>query len=203
MKQVELFHPDEINGPQGQEALEKIKETYQNCERCRLHERRIHIVFGQGAADHPDIAFVGEGPGQMEDQSGEPFCGRSGVLLNKMIKAMGTTREHVFVSNIVACRPPENRTPFPDEIQACSGLASRQLLAVSPKILVALGTTAAQTLLKDRKPLSRLRNKWHEWNGIPLRATYHPAALLRNPDWKAQAWNDLQEVMKKIRELQF
>jgi DNA polymerase len=142
--------------------------------------------------------FVGEGPGAEEDRRGEPFVGRAGELLDKMIGAMGFRREEVYIANVVKCRPPENRDPEPDEIEACEPFLKAQFAAIRPRVIVALGRFAVQTLLRDGTPISRLRGAWREYEGVRLMPTFHPAYLLRNPAEKAKAWEDLQRVMKEF-----
>jgi DNA polymerase len=141
---------------------------------------------------------VGEGPGEDEDLQGEPFVGRAGQLLTKMIEAMSYRREDVYIANVVKCRPPGNRNPEPDEIEACEPFLRAQLGAIRPKVVVALGKFAAQTLLRDTSPISRLRGRWFEYEGVRLMPTFHPAYLLRSPNEKAKAWEDLQLVMRLL-----
>lgn len=147
----------------------------------------------------PRVAFVGEGPGANEDAEGEPFVGRSGQLLDKMIGAMRLKRKDVYICNVVCCRPPDNRRPQADEIFACRGYLFAQLRAVQPEVIVALGMTATEVLLNKAKKPKSVREKWHEWEGIPLRATFHPAYLLREPTQKKAAWDDLKAVMQKLK----
>lgn len=154
-------------------------------------------MFGEGSASS-GLVFVGEGPGYDEDREGRPFVGRAGKLLNKMIRAIGLDREEVFICNVVKCRPPENRTPEPDEIEACSPFLFRQLDALRPKVICALGACAAQTLLRTSRSVSLLRGRAHQWRGIPLICTYHPAYLLRNSAQKAASWHDLKEVLRVL-----
>jgi DNA polymerase len=142
--------------------------------------------------------FVGEGPGEDEDRQGEPFVGRAGQLLTKMIEAMGYRREDVYIANVVKCRPPGNRNPEPDEIEACEPFLRAQIDAIRPRVLVALGKFAAQTLLREATPISRLRGRWFEYEGVRLMPTFHPAYLLRSPNEKGKAWEDLQHVMKEL-----
>jgi uracil-DNA glycosylase family 4 len=141
---------------------------------------------------------VGEGPGADEDQQGEPFVGRAGQLLTKMIEAMGFARSDVYIANVVKCRPPGNRDPEPDEIEACEPFLKSQIAAIRPRVIVALGRFAVQTLLHDATPISRLRGKWREYEGVKLMPTFHPAYLLRSPAEKKPAWEDLQQVMKEF-----
>jgi len=176
-------------------ALDEVGRELSGCTRCRLHSARKSLVFGEGSAES-GIVFVGEGPGFEEDQQGRPFVGRAGKLLDKMIQAMGYSRTDVYICNVVKCRPPENRTPQPDEIESCSPFLIKQISALNPKVICALGASAAQSLLGSGKPISQLRGKIHLWRGIPLICTYHPAYLLRNPVQKAAAWQDLKAVLK-------
>ncbi|HZQ95252.1 MAG TPA: uracil-DNA glycosylase [Candidatus Sulfotelmatobacter sp.] len=190
-------------------ALKLIREDLGDCTRCKLHQQgRKQIVFGVGNA-HADLMFVGEGPGADEDAQGEPFVGRAGQLLNNMIKAMGLRREEVYIANVVKCRPPGNRTPERDECETCSPFLMRQIAAIKPKVIVALGAVAAKNLLAINAPMSELRGRFYdfmpsgargdsEWQGAKLAVTYHPAFLLRDPRQKGEAWKDLQMVMKYL-----
>ena len=178
-------------------ALAAIRADIGDCKRCRLCEKRTNIVFGVGDPD-TRILFVGEGPGADEDAQGEPFVGRAGQLLNNMIKAMGVSREQVYIANVVKCRPPGNRTPENDECATCSPFLLRQIEVIAPEMIVALGATAAKTLLEVNEPMSKLRGHIHDFRGTPLVATYHPAYLLRDPRQKGEAWKDLQLVMKHL-----
>lgn len=182
-------------------------DSVKGCTKCGLHEQRTNTVFGVGNP-RPDLVFVGEGPGADEDASGLPFVGRAGQLLTKMIGAMTLTREQVYICNIVKCRPPSNRTPSDDEMQACRPYLFAQLAILRPKIIVALGRPAAQTLLATRESLGRLRARFHDFpppelsgHDLPpckLMPTYHPAYLLRSPGEKPKAWDDLQQVMRYL-----
>ena len=196
-------------------ALKLIREDLGDCTRCKLHQQgRKQIVFGVGNP-HADLMFVGEGPGADEDLQGEPFVGRAGQLLNNMIKAMGIRREDVYIANIVKCRPPGNRTPERDECETCSPFLMRQITAIKPKVIVALGAVAAKNLLAINAPMSELRGRFYDfmpsgarssdpsssgksWQGAKLAVTYHPAFLLRDPRQKGEAWKDLQMVMKYL-----
>ncbi|MGH7215226.1 MAG: uracil-DNA glycosylase, partial [Tepidisphaeraceae bacterium] len=149
------------------------------CTRCRLCETRTNTVFGEGDPD-ARIFFIGEGPGETEDQTGRPFVGRAGELLTKMIKAMGLAREQVFIANIVKCRPPGNREPAPDEVATCTPYLERQLEIVRPDAIVTLGKPATQYMLQSKLSMGRMRGQWHVWRGIKLMPTYHPAYVLRN-----------------------
>jgi uracil-DNA glycosylase family 4 len=179
-------------------ALRLIREDLGDCTRCRLHKQgRKQIVFGVGNPN-ADLMFIGEAPGADEDQQGEPFVGRAGQLLNNMIKAMGLRREEVYIANIIKCRPPSNRTPERDECDTCSPFLMRQIEAIRPKALVALGAVAAKTLLAINAPMSELRGRWYDFRGTKLAVTYHPAFLLRDPRQKKETWKDLQMVMKEM-----
>lgn len=178
-------------------ALADIMASLSDCRRCGLHSGRHNLVFGEGSA-HSGLVFVGEGPGFEEDQQGRPFVGRAGRLLDKMIQAIGLERQDVFICNVVKCRPPQNRTPAPDEIAACSPFLFRQLEVLKPKVICALGVSAARTILGNERPISSLRGKVHIWRGYPLVCTYHPAYLLRSSQQKAAAWQDLKEVCELL-----
>jgi uracil-DNA glycosylase family 4 len=195
-------------------ALKMIREDLGDCKRCVLHKQgRKQIVFGVGNPK-AELMFVGEGPGADEDEKGEPFVGRAGQLLNNMIKAMGIERSDAYIANIVKCRPPGNRTPERDECDTCSPFLMRQIAVVKPKVIVALGATAAKTLLAMSSSMMQLRGRFYDfkptgirnndpsndpaWNGCKLAVTYHPAFLLRDPRQKGEAWKDLQMVMKEL-----
>jgi uracil-DNA glycosylase family 4 len=185
--------------PATRETLEDIRNDLGDCRRCILCETRKNIVFGVGSHS-ARVLFVGEAPGRDEDLQGEPFVGEAGQLLTKMIKAMGYERQEVYICNVLKCRPPENRNPAPIEIAECSPFLLRQVQSIAPRAIVALGTFAAQTLLDSREPISRLRGKFHDYHGIPLMPTFHPAFLLRSPEKKREVWEDLQKVMKLMLE---
>jgi DNA polymerase len=178
-------------------TLDEVRRELGDCKRCKLCDGRKQIVFGSGNP-RAELVFVGEGPGAEEDQQGIPFVGAAGQLLTKMIEAMKFSRDTVYICNVVKCRPPDNRNPDPDEIQACEPFLKAQLASIQPKVIVALGKFAAQTLLRDTTAITRLRGQWRMYEGIPLMPTFHPAYLLRSPDEKKKAWMDLQEVMKKF-----
>jgi uracil-DNA glycosylase len=178
-------------------ALAAVRQELGDCTRCKLSGGRHHLVFGVGDP-RAELAFVGEGPGEEEDRQGEPFVGRAGQLLTRMIEAMGYARADVYIANVVKCRPPGNRNPEPDEIEACEPFLRAQLAAIRPKVIVALGKFAAQTLLRSTTAISRLRGRWHEYEGVKLMPTFHPAYLLRSPEEKKKAWDDLQLVMKEL-----
>ena len=176
-------------------TLETLWEHLKGCQRCKLHVSRTQIVFGTGHP-HAALVFVGEGPGYHEDQEGKPFVGNAGELLTRIIEAIGFRREEVYITNIVKCRPPNNRNPEPDEIAACEPFLLQQLECIQPQIICALGKFAAQTLLKTDIPISRLRGQFRDYHGIKLMPTYHPAYLLRNPGDKRLVWEDMQLVQK-------
>jgi uracil-DNA glycosylase family 4 len=179
-------------------ALRLIREDIGDCTRCRLHKQgRKQIVFGVGNP-RAELLFIGEAPGADEDEKGEPFVGRAGQLLNNMIKAMGLSREDIYIANIIKCRPPGNRTPERDECETCSPFLMRQIEVIAPKAIVALGAVAAKTLLAVNAPMSELRGRWYDFRGTKLAVTYHPAFLLRDPRQKKEAWKDLQMVMKEL-----
>lgn len=171
------------------------------CALCRLHEGRTKTVFGVGNPD-ATLMFVGEGPGRDEDLKGEPFVGRAGQLLDKIIAAMNLRRQDVYIANIVKCRPPENRAPMPDETGACSPYLAAQIEIINPKIVVTLGSPATQALLQEDVPITKVRGRFREWNGRLLMPTFHPAFLLRNPPKKKEVWEDMQKVMAKLKELE-
>jgi len=179
------------------DTLLKIREDLGDCTRCKLHKGRTKLVFGDGSPT-AKLVFVGEGPGADEDIQGLPFVGRAGKLLTQMIEAMGLQRKDVYICNVVKCRPPENRTPEPDEVETCSPYLSRQIDVINPKVIVCLGAVAAKTLLETNRGVSQYRGEWQEWRGRKLMATYHPAYLLRNPPAKADVWKDLQKVMIEL-----
>jgi uracil-DNA glycosylase family 4 len=176
------------------DSLPRILADIGDCTRCKLHRGRTRLVFGDGNPN-AQLAFVGEGPGRDEDAQGLPFVGRAGKLLTQMIEAMGLQRKDVYICNVVKCRPPENRTPQKDEVETCSPFLLRQLDAIAPKVIVCLGSVAAQTLLETNRGISHFRGEWLDFRGRKLMATYHPAYLLRNPSAKGEVWKDLQKVM--------
>jgi len=181
------------------ETLEEIRAELENCRRCSLCQGRRNIVFGVGNP-HARVVFVGEAPGREEDEKGEPFVGEAGRLLDRILFAMGMQRDEVYICNVEKCRPPGNRDPSPEEIAACEPYLKRQLAAIRPQLIVALGKFAAQTLLRDETPIGRLRGKWREYEGIPLMPTYHPAFLLRNHAEKRAVWEDMKQVLARLRE---
>lgn len=192
------FETVDISGTAGgSESVEKIRLELGDCQRCQLGGTRTNLVFGVGN-EKSEIVFVGEAPGRDEDLTGEPFVGEAGQLLTKIIQAMGLAREDVYICNVLKCRPPNNRNPQTEEIEACQPFLLRQLQAISPKIIIALGTFAAQTLLRTLAPISQLRGQIHDYHGIPLMPTFHPAFLLRNPGKKREVWEDMKQVLKVL-----
>ena len=183
----------------GEGTLQTVREDIGDCIRCKLHKGRTKIVFGDG---HPQakLLFIGEGPGRDEDLQGLPFVGRAGKLLTQMIEAMGLQRSDVYICNVVKCRPPENRAPERDEVAACSPFLFRQIDLVAPKVIVCLGSIAAQTILETTRGISQFRGQWLEFRGRKLMATYHPAYLLRNqsPSEKRKVWEDMMQVLERL-----
>jgi len=181
-------------------TLLELKEEISGCKKCRLWKTRKNFVFGEGDPN-ANLVVVGEAPGADEDEQGMPFVGRAGKLLTEILKAINFSREEIFICNILKSRPPGNRNPEPDEIAACEPYLFKQLDLIKPKIILAVGTFAAQTLLRTKEPLGKLRGKFHEYNGIPMMVTFHPAALLRNPNWKRPTWEDVQLLRKEYDRL--
>ena len=179
------------------ETLAEIRTDLGDCRRCGLAAGRKHIVFGSGNPQ-AKLVFVGEGPGHEEDQQGEPFVGAAGQLLTKIIQAMKLSRDDVYICNIIKCRPPGNRNPAPDEISACSPFLERQIATIQPRLICALGTFAAQTLLATNIPISKLRGSFYPYRGVKVLPTYHPAFLLRNPERKRDVWEDVQKLMQEM-----
>lgn len=176
------------------EPLDAIRMELGDCHRCQLGATRTNLVFGVGNP-HARLVFVGEAPGRDEDLQGEPFVGEAGQLLTKIIQAMGFQRNEVYICNVLKCRPPNNRNPLPTEVEQCHPFMLRQVQAIGPQAVVALGTFAAQTLLQTKEPISKLRGRFHDYHGIALMPTFHPAFLLRNPAMKRQVWEDMKQVM--------
>ncbi len=180
------------------DSLDTIRNDLGDCRRCKLYSGRKNIVFGAGNQD-AKLVFVGEGPGYDEDVKGEPFVGKAGQLLTKIIQAINLTRDKVYICNIIKCRPPSNRNPENDEIKACFPFLKRQLDAISPDFICALGTFAAQTLLDTDEPISKLRGRLFEYHGIKVMPTYHPAYLLRNPEKKRDVWEDMKKLIGMMK----
>lgn len=194
----DLYLTDATAAERG-ERLAAVAAEAAVCRQCALAETRKSVVFGTGDAN-ADLMFIGEGPGAQEDKQGLPFVGPAGELLDKIIDAIGMLREDVYIANIVKCRPPGNRDPHPEEASACRGYLESQIELVRPRVIVALGRVAAQTLLGTTRPLGRLRGEWYEVAGVPTRVTYHPAALLRNAGFKRPTWEDMQIVRDRLQE---
>jgi DNA polymerase len=191
--------PSMFGEPQrANESLEEIRTDLGDCRRCQLAGGRRNIVFGSGNP-RAELMFVGEAPGADEDEQGLPFVGRAGQLLTKIIEAIDMRREDVYICNILKCRPPNNRNPESDEIAACEPFLMRQIAAVKPKVICALGTFGAQTLLRTKEPISRLRGYFIDYRGARLMATFHPAYLLRNPNEKRKVWEDIQKIRDYLR----
>lgn len=184
----------------GRFSLADVRNDLGDCQRCKLAGGRKNIVFGVGA-DRAPLMFVGEAPGADEDRLGEPFVGRAGQLLDKMIVAMGWDRQSVYIANVLKCRPPGNRDPQPDEIEACEPFLARQIEAIAPRVIVTLGRPAAQLLLRTRAPISALRGRFQEYRDIRVMPTFHPAFLLRKPERKRDAWEDLKQVIAELDRL--
>lgn len=191
-----LVQPADLRRGSG-ESLETIAAEASGCTACALAEGRNSVVFGSGNP-RAELMFIGEGPGAEEDRQGLPFVGRAGELLSRIIEAIDQTRDDVYIANIVKCRPPGNRDPKPEESAACRGYLERQIAAIQPKVLVALGRVAAQNLLDTAAPLGRLRGTWHKVRGIDTMVTYHPAALLRNERLKRPTWEDMKQVRQRL-----
>lgn len=183
-----------VSGP----SLDELARQAAGCQRCRLAEGRTQVVFGTGNP-HADIVFIGEAPGRDEDLQGEPFVGRAGKLLDKMMQAVGLDRQSAYIMNTVKCRPPNNRDPQADELHACRHWFDAQLQLLSPKVICLLGRVAAQAVLESDAPLAALRGRWHDYHGIPVLVTYHPAFLLRSPQQKQRSWGDLLEIHKALQ----
>jgi len=187
--------------PVQQRTLADVAGQAATCRLCSLADTRTQVVFGAGNP-HADLVFIGEAPGQEEDRLGEPFVGRAGKLLDRMLAATGLARESVYIMNTIKCRPPNNRDPKPDEVQACNIWFGRQLELLQPKVLCLLGRVAAHAILETDAPLGSLRGRWHSYQGIPVWVTYHPAFLLRSPAQKHKSWQDLLTIQERLRHLQ-
>ena len=198
MPAADIFHapaaaPVRLTPAQKGEALDAIAREVAPCTQCKLARTRTQTVFGTGSPD-AGVVFVGEAPGREEDERGEPFVGRAGQLLNDILKAIGLRREDVYICNILKCRPPENRDPEGDEVEACEPYLKRQLEIIDPAVICCLGRHAAHTLLRTNATLGALREQVHFYGSVPVIVTYHPAALLRNPHWKRPAWDDVRKL---------
>jgi len=181
-------------------SLEGFRASIAMCQKCALSKSRTHFVFGAGNPD-ANLMLIGEAPGREEDLQGEPFVGKAGQLLDKILKAIDFERREVFITNILKCRPPQNRDPLPEEISLCFSCLQKQIEIIKPKIILILGRIAAHTLLRSEASLTSLRSQTHAFQNIPAIVTYHPAALLRNPQWKKFVWEDVQTVRKLYDEI--
>jgi len=181
--------------------LKKLRDEALGCTRCELHQTRKTVVFGTGN-ENADLMFVGEAPGADEDRSGEAFVGRAGQLLTKIIEAMELTRDEVYIANVIKCRPPGNRNPSSFEIETCEPFLQKQIELIKPKVICALGAFATQTLLRTNQRISMLRGRFHDYHGIKVMPTYHPAYLLRNPHGKRDVWEDMKKVMAELSQFQ-
>lgn len=179
----------------GKGSLMEFFEQIKDCQKCPLGRRRTNFVFGVGNPQ-ADLLLVGEAPGADEDRMGEPFVGRAGQLLNRILLSIHFKREEVFIANILKCRPPGNRDPFPEEVAQCEPYLHQQIKLIQPRVILALGRVAGQTLLKSTTPLNLLRGRLHFYQGIPMVVTFHPAALLRNPQWKYPTWDDVRYLRR-------
>lgn len=194
---TDLFSRDALGSPQIPESLVDLKKKVSLCTSCGLSKTRKNVVFGSGDPD-ASLMFIGEAPGEEEDNQGLPFVGRAGQLLTKIIEAMGLKREDVYIANILKCRPPNNRAPLPSEILACESNVRKQVETIKPRVICTLGKFASQTLLKTETPISALRGHFREYSGIKVMPTFHPAYLLRNPDDKKLVWQDMKKVLKEL-----
>jgi len=194
--------PEELTlrAKEKQEALEALQREIGDCCRCGVGANRTHLVFGDGNPD-ADLMFVGEAPGREEDQQGVPFVGRAGQLLTRIIQAIGLERRSVYIANVLKCRPPNNRTPLPDETAACLPFLLRQIEIIRPAIIVALGNPATKALLQAKQGIMKMRGRFVSWNGIDVMPTYHPAYLLRNPAARRDVWDDMRKVHARMTEL--
>ena len=181
-------------------TLTDFYQQIKNCKKCHLHRTRTNFVFGVGN-QNAKVMFIGEAPGREEDLQGEPFVGRAGQLLDNILAAINFTRDEVYIANILKCRPPENRDPLPDEIEMCEPYLLEQIKIIQPKIICALGRISAQALLKTKQTLGQMRGKFHDYDGIKFLVTYHPAALLRYPQYKRATWDDVRLLRKEYDDL--
>jgi len=181
-------------------SLESHYKYMRDCNKCPLSETRTKLVYGDGSP-HADIMFIGEAPGRDEDLQGVPFVGRAGQLLDKILTAINFSRDDIYIANILKCRPPNNRDPQPDEMAACMPHLQTQMKIIKPRLICALGRVAAQALLNTSTPLGKLRKDWHDYNGIPMLVTYHPAALLRFPSYKRDCWEDVLMLRSRYDEM--
>ena len=195
---VNLF--EETENWQNAKSLDELNNLIKNCTKCVLHKNRNNFVFGSGNPD-AEVMVIGEGPGAEEDKKGLPFVGRAGQLLTDILKAIKFDRDEVYIANIVKCRPPENRTPLPEEMETCIPYLKKQIALIQPKMILCLGLTAAKGLLRKKESLTALRGKFFDYEGIKVMVTFHPAALLRNPNWKRDCWEDVKKFRKLYDEI--
>ena len=184
-------------GPDPAAGLEALKQEAAACKACPLYKTATNHVFGVGNPA-AEIVFVGEAPGEDEDLQGEPFVGKAGQLLTRIIRAMGLAREDVYIANILKHRPPNNRNPLPEEIRACTPFLDRQMDVIRPRVIITLGKFSTEYLTGNPEGITRVRGRWHEWRGIPLMPTFHPSYLLRNPSAKRQVWDDMKAVLDRL-----
>ena len=204
VSQAQTASSAEVSGSQSSASpltIESISSKIQKCTHCQLARTRTNVVPGEGVP-HPDVLVIGEGPGYDEDMQGRPFVGKAGILLDKMLAAINLSRNtNCFIANIVKCRPPQNRDPFPEEEEACFSFLEAQIKVLKPKMILCMGRISGQKMLNTQEPVGKLRGNFFEYNGIPLMITYHPSALLRNQDLKRPAWDDLKKFRQKLDSL--
>jgi len=195
--EIYLTNPDWLKKPikSSNGSLKQLSETVSQCQQCSLSQTRRCVVFGTGP-ENAALMLIGEAPGEDEDRTGKPFVGKAGQLLDKILAAIDFSRDDVYITNILKCRPPMNRDPKPEEITTCLPFLQNQISLIRPQIILALGRTAAQTLSGSTDPLNQLRGRTHAFEGVPFLATYHPAALLRHAEWKKPTWKDIQAVRR-------
>ncbi|MBE2226155.1 MAG: uracil-DNA glycosylase [Ignavibacteria bacterium] len=200
--EIDIFGNENIKREEWEfaESLDELNSKINTCMKCGLGKTRTNFVFGVGNPK-ADVVVIGEAPGADEDSQGEPFVGRAGQLLNKILEATGFSRDEVFILNILKCRPPGNRNPAPDEVELCRPYLEKQLKLINPKLILLLGKVASESLLKTKEPLNKLRGKTHDYKGWKVRVTFHPAALLRNPNWKRPTWEDMLEFKALYEEM--
>jgi DNA polymerase len=198
VESLDLSPAEAVNPtPSPANGLQSVRDEIGDCKRCKLAPSRTNIVFGSGNPS-AELVFVGEAPGYDEDQQGLPFVGRAGQLLTKIIESIQLKREDVYICNVLKCRPPDNRNPEPDEVASCNPFLRKQLAVLRPKIVCCLGTFAAQTVLQMPQPISKLRGKFYDKDGIRIIATFHPAYLLRNPEKKREVWEDMKQIRHEL-----
>jgi uracil-DNA glycosylase family 4 len=194
----EVLSPrQEAKQPDRKPTLEEVRAEMGDCRRCKLYKGRTNLVFGEGAAD-ARLMFIGEAPGAEEDQQGRPFVGAAGQLLNNMLHKLGLSREEVYIANILKSRPPGNRDPELDEVEACLPFLKKQIQAIQPQVIVVLGRIAAHALLDTKEPLTRLRGRWQRYGNIRVMPTFHPSYLIRFPKERHKTWDDMQQVMEYL-----